>query len=88
MGRRKKEPKSVHRKTIAAAASRLFQEKGVSATSMDDIAKEAGYSKATLYILATRRKSLAFWRWKVCKSSTTTFLLLWSRRAEQENGMI
>lgn len=50
MGRRKKEPKSVHREQIASAASMLFMEKGISATSMDDIAKMAGYSKATLYV--------------------------------------
>ena len=28
----------------------LFMEKGIAATSMDDIAKAAGYSKATLYV--------------------------------------
>lgn len=50
MGRRKKEPKCVHRENIAAAASLLFTEKGITATSMDDIAKTAGYSKATLYV--------------------------------------
>lgn len=50
MGRRKKEPRSVHRDNIASAASALFMEKGIAATSMDDIAKAAGYSKATLYV--------------------------------------
>ncbi|MDE6906045.1 MAG: TetR/AcrR family transcriptional regulator [Lachnospiraceae bacterium] len=50
MGRRKKEPKSVHREKIASAASVLFMERGIAATSMDDIAKAAGYSKATLYV--------------------------------------
>lgn len=50
MGRRKKEPKGVHREAITAAASILFMEKGITATSMDDIAKAAGYSKATLYV--------------------------------------
>ena len=50
MGRRKKEPRSVHRENIASAASVLFMEKGIAATSMDDIAKAAGYSKATLYV--------------------------------------
>lgn len=50
MARRKKEPKSVHRENIAAAASALFMEKGITATSMNDIAKAAGYSKATLYV--------------------------------------
>ncbi len=50
MGRRKKEPRSVHRENIASAASALFMEKGIAATSMDEIAKAAGYSKATLYV--------------------------------------
>lgn len=50
MGRRKKEPRSVHRENIVSAASALFMEKGIAATSMDDIAKAAGYSKATLYV--------------------------------------
>ena len=49
MARRKKEPRSVHREKIASAASVLFMDKGIVATSMDDIAKAAGYSKATLY---------------------------------------
>lgn len=49
MGRRKKEPRCVYREKIAAAASELFLTKGISSTSMDDIAGEAGYSKATLY---------------------------------------
>ncbi|CUO04683.1 MULTISPECIES: TetR/AcrR family transcriptional regulator [Hungatella] len=50
MGRRKKEPRSVHRENIAAAAAGFFMEKGIPQTSMDDIAKAAGYSKATLYV--------------------------------------
>lgn len=50
MGRRKKEPRSVHRDAIACAASVLFAEKGIVSTSMDDIAHAAGYSKATLYV--------------------------------------
>ena len=49
MGRRKREPRSVHRNNIASVASKLFMEKGILSTSMDDIAKAAGYSKATLY---------------------------------------
>lgn len=50
MGRRKKEPRSAHREHIASAASALFGAKGIAATSMDDIAKAAGYSKATIYV--------------------------------------
>lgn len=50
MARRKKEPEGYHRAQIAAAAEALFMENGISATTMDDIAKKAGYSKATLYV--------------------------------------
>ena len=58
MGRRKKEPKSVHREVIAAAASELFAAKGITATSMDDIAKAAGYSKATLYVYFENKEEI------------------------------
>ena len=37
-----------HRGSILAAAERLFSEKGTERTTMDDIAREAEYSKATL----------------------------------------
>ena len=39
-----------HRGSILAAAERLFSEKGTDKTTMDDIAREAEYSKATLYV--------------------------------------
>ncbi|MDE7019092.1 MAG: TetR/AcrR family transcriptional regulator [Lachnospiraceae bacterium] len=58
MARRKKEPKSVHRENIASAASMLFMEKGIAATSMDDIAKAAGYSKATLYVYFENKEEI------------------------------
>ena len=58
MGRRKKEPRYIHRAAIAAAAAALFQEKGVAATSMDDIARAAGYSKATLYVYFANKEEL------------------------------
>lgn len=58
MARRKKEPKSVHRENIAAAASALFMEKGITATSMNDIAKTAGYSKATLYVYFENKEEI------------------------------
>ena len=58
MGRRKKEPKSTHREKIAAAASTLFMQKGITATSMDDIAKAAGYSKATLYVYFKNKEEI------------------------------
>ena len=58
MGRRKKEPESVHRDNIAAAAERLFAAKGITATTMDDIAKQAEYSKATLYVYFTNKEEI------------------------------
>lgn len=39
-----------HQEAIADVANRLFLEKGFGATTMDDIAREAEYSKATLYV--------------------------------------
>ncbi len=58
MGRRKKEPRSVHREKIVSAASVLFMERGIAATSMDDIAKAAGYSKATLYVYFENKEEI------------------------------
>ncbi len=58
MARRKKEPRSVHREKIASAASVLFMNKGIAATSMDDIAKAAGYSKATLYVYFENKEEI------------------------------
>lgn len=58
MGRRKKEPRSVHRENIMSAASALFMERGIAATSMDDIAKVAGYSKATLYVYFENKEEI------------------------------
>lgn len=58
MARRKKEPRSVHREKIASAASALFMDKGIVATSMDDIAKAAGYSKATLYVYFENKEEI------------------------------
>lgn len=58
MGRRKKEPPAVHRENIASAASVLFEKKGITATSMDDIAKAAGYSKATLYVYFQNKEEI------------------------------
>lgn len=61
MGRRKKEPESVHREAIAAAAERLFLQLGTKAAKMDDIARESGYSKATLYVyFASKEEIIAY----------------------------
>ena len=50
MARRIKEEPIVHQNRIADQAQKLFQEKGIGHTSMDEVARMAGYSKATLYV--------------------------------------
>lgn len=39
-----------HKESISIVADKLFSENGIDKTTMDDIAKEAEYSKATLYV--------------------------------------
>lgn len=58
MARRKKQPQSVHRKNISKIAEKLFIEKGIENTSMNDIAKESGYSKASLYVYFKDKEEL------------------------------
>ncbi|MBO5209594.1 MAG: TetR/AcrR family transcriptional regulator [Lachnospiraceae bacterium] len=58
MARRKKEPQNIHRKNISIAAEQLFLQKGIKNTSMSEIAKEAGYSKATLYVYFKNKEEL------------------------------
>lgn len=58
MARRKKQPQSVHRKNISEIAEKLFAEKGIENTSMNDIAKESGYSKASLYVYFKDKEEL------------------------------
>lgn len=58
MARRKKESPEVHRKSIMKAAGQLFMGKGIENTSMNDIAGEAGYSKATLYVYFKNKEEL------------------------------
>lgn len=58
MARRKKEPPGTHRANIAAAAGRLFAERGAAAVTVDEIAREAGYSKATVYVYFRDREEI------------------------------
>lgn len=58
MARRKKEPQSVHRKNITAVAQKLFSERGIENVTMNDIAKESGFSKATLYVYFKNKEEL------------------------------
>lgn len=47
-----------HRSAMLEAAQVLFTQKGVAATTMDDIAKAAGYSKATLYVYFKNKEEM------------------------------
>lgn len=58
MARRKKELQSVHRKNISMAAEQLFMKNGIENTSMNDIAKVSGYSKASLYVYFKNKEEL------------------------------
>lgn len=58
MARRKKEPRSVHRENIALAAEKLFMKKGIEATSVNEIAAKAGYSKATIYVYFQNKEEI------------------------------
>ena len=58
MARRIKEEPGVHRSRIAMAAGKLFEAKGIKTTTMDEIAKEAGYSKATLYVYFQNKEEI------------------------------
>lgn len=58
MARRKKEPAAVHRERIASIAEQLFMKNGIPATTMNDIAGEAGYSKATLYVYFENKEAI------------------------------
>lgn len=58
MARRLKEEPARHRERIASAAQRLFSKQGIEASTMDEIAKEAGYSKATLYVYFKNKEEI------------------------------
>ena len=57
---KKKEPALIHRKNISDAANTLFISKGITDTTMDNIAKLAGYSKATLYVYFENKEEIFF----------------------------
>lgn len=47
-----------HRSNILHAAEQLFLEKGIESTTMDNIAKTADYSKATLYVYFKNKEEI------------------------------
>lgn len=59
MGRNRKEQLTKFNKNnILDAAKKLFAEKGVLQTTMDDIAKEADYSKSTIYVYFASKEEI------------------------------
>lgn len=58
MARRIKEEAIVHQERIAKGAMTVFANKGIANTTMDDIAKEAGYGKATLYVYFKNKEDI------------------------------
>lgn len=50
-----------HREQIVSAARRLFVQKGVPETSMDDIAAEAEYSKSTIYVYFSGKEEIRYY---------------------------
>jgi AcrR family transcriptional regulator len=57
---RKKKEKEIRRKDIIEAAERIFFTKGYDNTTMDDVAKEAEFSKRTVYVYFTSKEQLYF----------------------------
>ena len=72
MARRKKEEPSVHKERIATTAIELFANKGIENTSMDDIARTANYSKATLYVYFQNKEDIV--NYITLKSMTELFV--------------
>lgn len=58
MGRRKRELADFHRESIIKIAETLFEKNGVENTTMNDIAREAEYSKATLYVYFKNKEEI------------------------------
>lgn len=57
-GKRKEKLTAFNRGNILESACRLFQEKGIAGTTMDDIAKSAEYSKTTIYSYFNSKEDL------------------------------
>lgn len=58
MARRKKEERIVHQIRISEIAANLFSKYGIDNTTMERIAMEAGYSKATLYVYFKNKEDI------------------------------
>ena len=51
---------ALHRSSILAAAERLFIKKGFSTTTIDDISKQSGYSRRTIYSYYESKEDLFY----------------------------
>ena len=49
---------ALHRENIVRTAAALFAQKGFDASSIDDIARESGYSRRTIYIYGKSKENL------------------------------
>lgn len=57
---RKQQEKEIRRNDIIEAAERVFFTKGYSTSTMDDVAKEAEFSKRTVYVYFNSKEQLYF----------------------------
>ena len=57
---RKRQEKEIKRKDIIDAAERIFFSKGYDNASMDEVAKEAEYSKRTVYVYFSSKEQIYF----------------------------
>ncbi|WP_406021173.1 TetR/AcrR family transcriptional regulator [Succinivibrio sp.] len=85
MARRKKEEPTVHRQAIANAANELFSSKGIDNTSMNEIAKLAGYSKATLYVYFADKEQLV--SYLVLRSMNTLYEIISVQMQNKEKSV-
>lgn len=58
---RRQREKELRREAIIKAATEIFKKKGLTASTMEEIASRAELSKATLYLYFTNKEEL-FWR--------------------------
>lgn len=50
-----------HRENIVETAEKLFAQKGIAQTTMDDIAKTADYSKSTIYVYFRSKEEIYYY---------------------------
>ena len=57
---RREREKAMHRREILEAAKRVFAQKGFAATTIDEIAQEAEFSKGAMYVYFDSKEDLFF----------------------------